>query len=233
MLNYIAALLTFSTKDFLSHLFTMEPDDMVICSLNVRGLSNNTKRRERFYVLRSSTSESSLLTFSAILASVVCIWLKRFSIVSSISNFLSTASSFDPTPSAISKDSNTSSGSEAVECAFTSSFIFFFHLEMAKNLWKVLTGFCACPALKHYKFSKTIQGARRNTFTLPSYQSQYRFSLFPFVSDGNFQVQLRGRGLYLEGRFNRGLFALRVCRAYTWRGLFSEFYGKKRGRKLC
>ena len=48
MLNYIAALLTLSTKVFLSHLFTMQPDDMVICSLNVRGLSNNTKRRETF-----------------------------------------------------------------------------------------------------------------------------------------------------------------------------------------
>ena len=37
-------------------------------------------------------------------------------------------------------------------------------------------------------------------------------------------------GLYLEGRFNGGLFALRVWgayiwRDYTWRGLFSEFYG--------
>ena len=36
MLNYIAALLTLSTKDFFSHLFTMQPDDMVICSLNER-----------------------------------------------------------------------------------------------------------------------------------------------------------------------------------------------------
>ena len=32
-------------------------------------------------------------------------------------------------------------------------------------------------------------------------------------------------GLYLEGRFNRGFFALRVWGAFTWRGLFSEFYG--------
>ena len=37
-------------------------------------------------------------------------------------------------------------------------------------------------------------------------------------------------GLYLEGRFNGGFFALRVGGlifggAYTWRGLFSEFYG--------
>ena len=53
MLNYIAALLTLSTKDFLSHLFTIQPaDDMVICSLNVRGLSNNTKRRETFLWLK-------------------------------------------------------------------------------------------------------------------------------------------------------------------------------------
>ena len=37
-------------------------------------------------------------------------------------------------------------------------------------------------------------------------------------------------GLYSEGRFNGGFFALQFCwayiwRAYTWRGLFSEFYG--------
>ena len=32
-------------------------------------------------------------------------------------------------------------------------------------------------------------------------------------------------GLYSEGRFNRGFFALRFSGAYTWRGLFSEFYG--------
>ena len=44
-----------------------------------------------------------------------------------------------------------------------------------------------------------------------------------------FQVQAPG-GLYLEGRFNGGFFALLVWRAYiwrglyTWRGLFSEFY---------
>ena len=39
----------------------------------------------------------------------------------------------------------------------------------------------------------------------------------------------RGGGLYLEGRFNGGFFALRVWGlifggAYTFRGLFSEFY---------
>ena len=37
-------------------------------------------------------------------------------------------------------------------------------------------------------------------------------------------------GLYLEGRFNGGFFAFPVGGlifgvAYTWRGLFSEFYG--------
>ena len=38
---YIAALLTLSSKDFLSYFFTVQSDDMVISSLNVRGLSNN------------------------------------------------------------------------------------------------------------------------------------------------------------------------------------------------
>ena len=41
-------------------------------------------------------------------------------------------------------------------------------------------------------------------------------------------------GLYLEGRFNGGFFALRVWGlifegAYTWKGLFSEFYGTIQG----
>ena len=39
-----------------------------------------------------------------------------------------------------------------------------------------------------------------------------------------FEVQAP-RGLYSEGRFNGGIFALRVQGAYIWRGLFSEFYG--------
>ena len=59
MLNYIAALLALSTKDFLSHLFTMQ-SDMVICSLNVKGLSNNTKQRETFLWLKK---KSSVFTF--------------------------------------------------------------------------------------------------------------------------------------------------------------------------
>ena len=37
------------------------------------------------------------------------------------------------------------------------------------------------------------------------------------------------RGLYLEGRFNGGFFALRVWGAYIWRGLFSEFYANEIG----
>jgi len=44
-----------------------------------------------------------------------------------------------------------------------------------------------------------------------------------FVFEGNFQVQAPG-GLYSEERFNGGFFAL-LRGAYTWRGLFSEFYG--------
>ena len=47
------------------------------------------------------------------------------------------------------------------------------------------------------------------------------FALFYFT----FQVQAPGGGLYLEGRFNGGFFALPVWGAYIWRALFSEFYG--------
>ena len=50
------------------------------------------------------------------------------------------------------------------------------------------------------------------------------FALFYSVFEGNFQVQDPG-GLYSEGRLNGGLFALRVLGVYTWRGVFSEFYG--------
>ena len=35
------------------------------------------------------------------------------------------------------------------------------------------------------------------------------------------------RGLYLEGRFNGGFFALRYWGAYIWRGLLLEFYGTR------
>ena len=44
-----------------------------------------------------------------------------------------------------------------------------------------------------------------------SWKEIYRFSLFDLVFEGNFQVQA-SRGLIFGG-------------AYTWRGLFSEFYG--------
>ena len=33
------------------------------------------------------------------------------------------------------------------------------------------------------------------------------------------------KGLYSEGQFNRGFFALRFWGAYIWRDLFSELYG--------
>ena len=55
------------------------------------------------------------------------------------------------------------------------------------------------------------------------------FALFYFVFEGNFQVQAPG-DLYLEVRFNGGFLrcefgGLIFGGAYTWRGLFSEFYG--------
>ena len=46
-----------------------------------------------------------------------------------------------------------------------------------------------------------------------------------FVFEGNFPSTSPAGGLYLEGRFNGGFFALPVWGAYAWRGLFSEFYG--------
>ena len=56
------------------------------------------------------------------------------------------------------------------------------------------------------------------------------FALFYFVFEGNFPEYKPPRGLYLEGRFNEGFFALRVWGAYIWRGLnveglIFEFYG--------
>ena len=42
------------------------------------------------------------------------------------------------------------------------------------------------------------------------------FALFYFVLEGNFQVQSPG-GVYLDGRFNGGFFALRV-----WGSLYLE-----------
>ena len=51
------------------------------------------------------------------------------------------------------------------------------------------------------------------------------FALFYFVFEGYFPSTSPRGGLYLEGRFNGGFFALPVWGAYIWRGLFSEFYG--------
>ena len=53
---------------------------------------------------------------------------------------------------------------------------------------------------------------------------------FTLYLRATFQVHAPGGGLCLEGRFNGGFFASPVSgayiwRAYTWRGLFSEFYG--------
>ena len=51
------------------------------------------------------------------------------------------------------------------------------------------------------------------------------FALFYFIFEGKFPSTNLRRGLYLEGRLNGGFFALLDWGAYTWRGLFSEFYG--------
>ena len=47
------------------------------------------------------------------------------------------------------------------------------------------------------------------------------FAFFTLYLRAIFQVQAPV-GLYLEGWFNGGFFALPVCRAYIWRGLFME-----------
>ena len=47
------------------------------------------------------------------------------------------------------------------------------------------------------------------------------FALFYFVFEGSFPSTSPG-GLYLEGRFNGGFFALPVWGAYIWRGLYME-----------
>ena len=56
------------------------------------------------------------------------------------------------------------------------------------------------------------------------------FALFYFVFEGNFPSTSPPGGLYLEGRFHGGFLRYRFGGlifggAYTWRGLFSEFYG--------
>ena len=51
------------------------------------------------------------------------------------------------------------------------------------------------------------------------------FALYYFVNEGNFPGTSPRGGLYLEGRFNGGFYALSVWGAYIWRGLFSELSG--------
>ena len=51
------------------------------------------------------------------------------------------------------------------------------------------------------------------------------FALFYVVFEGSFSKYKPLGDLYLKGPFNGGFFALPVWGAYTWRGLFSEFYG--------
>ena len=56
------------------------------------------------------------------------------------------------------------------------------------------------------------------------------FVLFYFVFEGSFSKYKPPVGLYLEGDLTEGFFAvpdwgLIFGGAYTWRGLFSEFYG--------
>lgn len=51
------------------------------------------------------------------------------------------------------------------------------------------------------------------------------FALFYFVFGAIFHIQAP-KGLYLEGRFNKGFFCVTTLGAYlwTWRGLLLEFY---------
>ena len=56
------------------------------------------------------------------------------------------------------------------------------------------------------------------------------FAFFYFVKLRALSKYKLPGDLYLEGRFNGGQFALRVWglifgETYTWKGLFSEFYG--------
>ena len=48
------------------------------------------------------------------------------------------------------------------------------------------------------------------------------FALFYFVFEGHFPSTSPPGGLYLEGRFNGGFFALPVWGAYIWRVLYME-----------
>ena len=58
------------------------------------------------------------------------------------------------------------------------------------------------------------------------------FALFYFVFEGNLQVQAPLGGLYLEGRFNGGFFALRDWGAYTQTLHFSFFRPVKKNIQI-
>ena len=47
---------------------------------------------------------------------------------------------------------------------------------------------------------------------------------FTLLFEGNFPSTSPQGGLYLEGQFNGGFFALPVWGPYIWTGLFLEFY---------
>ena len=67
--------------------------------------------------------------------------------------------------------------------------------------------------------------ASQNRLGYPySWKKIYSFWFVLLCIWGQFPSTSPPGGLYLEGQFNRGFFALRVWGAYTWRGLFSEFY---------
>ena len=55
-----------------------------------------------------------------------------------------------------------------------------------------------------------------------SWKEIYRFGLVLLCIWGQFSKYKALGGLYLEGRFNGGFFALPVWGAYIWRGLYME-----------
>ena len=65
-----------------------------------------------------------------------------------------------------------------------------------------------------------------------SWKEIYRFCLVLLCIWGQFPSTSPWGGLYLEGRFHGGFFVLWGRVAYTWRGLFSEFYGSSKTWKI-
>ena len=63
--------------------------------------------------------------------------------------------------------------------------------------------------------------AFRNRLGQPySWKEIYRLCFVLLCIWGQFSTYKPPRGLYLEGRFNGGIFALQVWGAYIWRGLY-------------